>query len=96
MYRGISLPGLRSCNEHGSDTVRAQVVSGIGVLCAGAIMKKDTAAITGLTTAAGLWCLAYIGLAAGSGSIISAAWTTVLMLLVLRVLRCLEKRRGRK
>lgn len=74
----------------------AQVVSGIGVLCAGAIMKEGASTITGLTTAAGLWCAACIGLAAGSGSVIAAVWSTLLVLVVLRIFRYLEKRDGRK
>ncbi len=46
--------------------VAAQVVSGIGFLGAGAILKYGTS-IRGLTTAASLWAAAAIGMAAGSG-----------------------------
>jgi putative Mg2+ transporter-C (MgtC) family protein len=46
--------------------VAAQIVSGIGFLGAGAIIK-DGASIRGLTTAASLWATAAIGLAAGAG-----------------------------
>lgn len=45
----------------------AQVVSGIGFLGAGTIMVRGDNQISGLTTAAGLWTTAAIGLAAGSG-----------------------------
>ena len=47
--------------------VAAQVVSGIGFLGVGTILLKGRFQITGLTTAAGLWCAAAIGLALGAG-----------------------------
>ena len=47
--------------------IAAQVVSGIGFLGVGTIMLKGRFQITGLTTAAGLWCSATIGLAIGAG-----------------------------
>ena len=52
-----------------SDPLRigAQVVSGIGFLGVGTILLKGRFQITGLTTAAGLWCAATIGLALGIG-----------------------------
>lgn len=73
----------------------AQVVSGIGVLCAGTIMKEGST-IKGLTTATGLWCSACIGLSVGSGNVIPAAGVTLIVLVVLRLLRYLEKRDARK
>ena len=69
----------------------AQVVSGIGVLCAGTIMKEGNT-IKGLTTGTGLWCSACIGLAVGSGNMIPAVVVTVIVLIVLRFLRYLENR----
>jgi len=62
--------------------IAAQVVSGIGFLGAGTIMKEG-ATVRGLTTAAGLWGVACIGLAVGSGMYMPAIVTTVLMLFVL-------------
>lgn len=47
--------------------VAAQVVSGIGFLGVGTILIKGRFQITGLTTAAGLWCAAAIGIALGAG-----------------------------
>ena len=47
--------------------VSAQVISGIGFLGAGTIMLKGRFQIVGLTTAAGLWVTAAIGLSVGSG-----------------------------
>ncbi|MDD3268144.1 MAG: MgtC/SapB family protein [Syntrophomonadaceae bacterium] len=62
--------------------IAAQVVSGIGFLGAGTIMREG-ATVRGLTTAAGLWVVACIGLAVGSGLYIPAIATTVLILFVL-------------
>ncbi|HBK53128.1 MAG TPA: methyltransferase, partial [Syntrophomonas wolfei] len=60
----------------------AQVVSEIGFLGAGAIIREGATG-RGLTTAAGLWAVACIGLAVGSGLYIPAVAATVLILFVL-------------
>ena len=65
--------------------VAAQVVSGIGFLGAGLIVFQRNV-IRGLTTAAGLWVTAAIGMACGVGMFYVAALVTVLMLLGLEVL----------
>lgn len=62
--------------------IAAQVISGIGFLGAGTIMREG-ATVRGLTTAAGLWTVACIGLAVGAGLYIPAIATTVLILFVL-------------
>ncbi|MGS0764300.1 MgtC/SapB family protein [Syntrophomonas curvata] len=62
--------------------IAAQVVSGIGFLGAGTIMREG-ASVRGLTTAAGLWVVACIGLAVGAGLYIPAVSTTILILFVL-------------
>ena len=53
----------------GNDPLRiaAQVISGIGFLGVGTILIKGRFQITGLTTAAGIWCAATIGIALGIG-----------------------------
>ncbi|MDT8901647.1 MgtC/SapB family protein [Anaeroselena agilis] len=63
----------------------AQVVSGIGFLGAGAIMKEGPT-IKGLTTAASLWVVASVGLATGAGALVGAVATTMLVVLALEVL----------
>ena len=68
-----------------------QVISGIGFLGAGTILRAG-ASVRGLTTAASLWVVAGIGLAVGSGFVIGAALTTVLVLAVLVVLSRWERR----
>ena len=63
------------------------IVSGIGFLGAGAILKLDREErISGLTTAAGVWMTAAIGMAAGMGQEMLALITTVVALLVVGVL----------
>ena len=56
----------------------AQVVSGIGFLGAGAIMKEGLT-VTGLTTAACLWVVSGVGLAVGAGYYAGALFTTALV-----------------
>ncbi len=71
----------------GADSARiaAQVVSGIGFLGAGIIVyRKDT--LHGLTTAAGIWATAGIGLAFGSGMYFLGLFGTILVLLIQIVL----------
>jgi putative Mg2+ transporter-C (MgtC) family protein len=71
--------------------IAAQVVSGIGFLGAGAIIRLGNN-IRGLTTAASLWLIAAVGMAIGAGMFIAAAATEVLSLITLFILDMLEKR----
>ena len=68
-----------------SSRVAAQVVSGIGFLGAGTIIFQKNV-VRGLTTAAGLWVTAAIGLACGTGMYVAAIITTAMVLLGLEVL----------
>jgi putative Mg2+ transporter-C (MgtC) family protein len=71
--------------------VAAQIVTGIGFLGAGTIfLRKDL--VRGLTTAATIWTVAAIGMAAGTARYFEAAFTTLLILAVLMVLKPIEKR----
>lgn len=69
----------------------AQVISGIGFLGAGAILRYGTN-VKGLTTATSLWTTAIVGLAVGAGHYFSAAGTTIAVLIILVLLSLLEKR----
>lgn len=71
--------------------VAAQVVSGIGFLGAGAILRSDKD-IKGITTAATIWMSAAIGLACGNGLYFGSILTTVLALIVLTAFRKVETR----
>lgn len=68
----------------------AQVVSGIGFLGAGAIMKEGPT-VRGLTTAASLWVVASVGIAAGVGALVGAIATTVLVVVALEVLPRIDR-----
>ena len=59
----------------------AQVIAGIGFIGAGTIIVSRNQRVKGLTTAAGLWTAAIIGLALGSGFYVGALMTTFLVLL---------------
>lgn len=73
--------------------IAAQVVSGIGFLGAGTILfMPREKVVRGLTTAAGLWAVAAVGLAAGSGLYVAGIMATVLMWVILAALKPLERR----
>jgi len=71
--------------------ISAQIVTGIGFLGAGAIIKYGIN-IRGLTTAASLWVVAAIGLAAGAGAYFVAAVSTAIALLALWPIHVLVQR----
>ncbi|KHE92345.1 MAG: MgtC/SapB family protein [Candidatus Scalindua rubra] len=74
--------------------VAAQVVTGIGFLGAGTIMRSR-ASIRGLTTAASLWLVAGIGLAVGSGFILPATFATVMAIATLVIIPFIGRRMER-
>jgi putative Mg2+ transporter-C (MgtC) family protein len=69
----------------------AQVVSGIGFLGAGAILRYGTS-VKGLTTATSLWTIAIVGMAVGAGHYIASLATTAMLLIILVLLNVLEKK----
>src|SRR3989344_9324993 len=71
--------------------VAAGVVMGIGFLCGGVIIFKDSA-LTGLTTAAGLWVAAGIGMAVGYGLVNLAIFATAATLLVFTAFWFIEQK----
>ena len=71
--------------------IAAQVVSGIGFLGAGAILK-DGIVIRGLTTAASLWATSAVGMAAGAGEYVIAAVATGVILVSLWPINALAER----
>ena len=82
-----------SFNVNNNDTTRiaAQVVSGIGFLGAGIILK-DGDRVKGLNTAATMWCVAAIGVLTASGMIIEAFIGTLFILISNTVLRILSQK----
>lgn len=72
--------------------ISAQVVSGIGFLGVGMILVRNRTVITGLTTAAGLWATATIGIAIGYGFYIGAVAATLLCVVAVPVLGHFEEK----
>jgi len=68
--------------------IAAQIVTGIGFLGAGAIIREGLS-VRGLTTAGSLWVVAAIGMASGAGYYTAAIFTTVLTLFALGPMRIL-------
>ena len=70
--------------------IAAQIVSGIGFLGAGSIIESR-GSVTGLTTAATIWVVAAVGMAAGSGAYVLAIGAAALVLFILFPLRRMER-----
>jgi putative Mg2+ transporter-C (MgtC) family protein len=70
--------------------IAAQIVTGVGFLGAGTIIQ-GRGIVTGLTTAATMWLVAAIGMAIGFGALLEATGATLLVLLVLSLLRPIER-----
>lgn len=70
--------------------IAAQVISGIGFLGVGTILLKGRFQITGLTTAAGLWATAAIGLALGAGFYEGALITFFIIVLTITIFHRFE------
>ncbi len=83
------------CEIYGTGDVArmgAQVVNGIGFLGAGTIITTGHNRVKGLTTAAGLWAAACIGLAIGSGYYEGALFGTFMIFLIMVVLHSFDRR----
>lgn len=81
----------------GGDVFRipAQVISGIGFLGAGIIMVRNNNTVAGLTTAAGMWVTAIIGIAFGFGFYTGGVLVTVICFINAALLTRIEHRRPR-
>jgi putative Mg2+ transporter-C (MgtC) family protein len=75
--------------------IAAQVVTGVGFLGAGAILRSGVS-VRGLTTAATIWVVAAVGMAAGFGYFILATVCTALVLVMLIGMRRIEVQRFRE
>lgn len=87
----FTLIGIEGFVGGDESRVAAQVVTGVGFLGAGAIFKEG-ANISGLTTAAGLWAVAAIGITSGAGVIDGALLATGISLFILVALGWAERR----
>jgi putative Mg2+ transporter-C (MgtC) family protein len=98
LFTIVSAYGFHEFLASGSSVVRAdpsriaaQIVTGIGFLGAGAIIREGLS-VRGLTTAATLWVVAAIGLASGSGYYSAALMTTIVVVFLLWPLRYIARR----
>jgi putative Mg2+ transporter-C (MgtC) family protein len=98
LFTIVSAYGFHAFLSSGASVIRtdptriaAQIVTGIGFLGAGAIIRQGLS-VRGLTTAATLWVVAAIGLAVGAGSYSAALITTAVVLFSLYPLRILAYR----
>lgn len=88
-----ALVGLHLLTLNGTadaSRIAAQVISGIGFLGVGTIMIRNQSVVTGLTTAAGVWCTATIGIALGYGFYLAALIATVITMITATLLTRLE------
>ncbi|MCR4398958.1 MAG: MgtC/SapB family protein [Firmicutes bacterium] len=93
MLVSTGLPELLGTGDPGR--IAAQVVTGVGFLGAGTIMREG-ASVRGLTTAAGLWVVAGFGLAVGAGMYGPAMAASGIVLAALFLLPPVERRLSRR
>lgn len=79
LFTIISTFGFETADQ---SRVAAQIVTGVGFLGAGTILRSGVT-VSGLTTAATIWATAAIGMAVGSGMYIASASGTALILIIL-------------
>lgn len=84
---GAALFTLTSIYAFGAEAdpsrIAAGIVAGVGFLGAGAIIRRDEGLVAGLTTAATIWVIAAIGMAAGAGFYLISAVATLIILIIL-------------
>jgi len=90
LFTILSIEGFPYSDTVDPSRIAAQIVTGVGFLGAGALIRTQDH-IVGLTTAANIWLVAAIGMAAGIGLPLVAIFITVITILTLIVLRPLKK-----
>lgn len=90
----VLVPAQQGVSPNDMTRVIQGLVTGIGFLGAGAILKRDKGAesVSGLTTAAGIWLTAAIGVAAGLGREATAVFSTLFALVILNLMPRLIRR----
>lgn len=81
----VSKYGFSDIVDYDASRVASQIVSGVGFLGAGIIFVRNSNSISGLTTAAGIWATAGVGMSMGAGqyfiSVVSAAMIVIMQIL---------------
>ncbi len=88
LFTMLSLHAFPGIGDKGR--IAAQIVSGIGFLGAGTLWRSQDAT-KGLTTAAGMWTVAAIGMAVGAGLGLLALSATIIVLIILTVMMRFER-----
>lgn len=81
LIMAVSKYGFRDVPDHDASRVAAQIVSGVGFLGAGVIFVKNNM-VSGLTTAAGIWTTAGVGMAIGAGEYFLGISASILVVVV--------------
>jgi putative Mg2+ transporter-C (MgtC) family protein len=93
----VLIPQQMNMSDDDLARVIQGVITGVGFLGAGTILKSaNEATVKGLTTAAGLWLTAAIGIAAGLGREASAVLSTILALIILHLVPKIWPKAGRE
>ena len=82
----VSKYGFMDMGDFDGSRIAAQIVSGIGFLGAGIIFVKDNNSVSGLTTAAGIWATAGVGMSIGAGQYFISISSAVLLVTMQEVL----------
>lgn len=90
LFTIMSIELGKSSNGDGT-RIAAQIVTGIGFLGAGVILRERTGGIKGVTTAAIIWLMAAIGMMIGSGYLISSTAVTAAIVIMILSLRRVER-----
>ena len=89
-FQDLASPAAAGAASVDPGRVAAQIVTGVGFLGAGAIIRHGVT-VRGLTTAASLWAVASVGLATGLGQFLLAGVTTIVVVASLYLLRYVEE-----
>lgn len=92
----VLVPMQAGMDSDGLSRVIQGIVAGVGLLCAGSIMKGDHDHVRGLTTAAGMWMTCAIGIAAGTGREMTAVISTALALGILAMEMPIQRWLGKR
>ncbi len=92
MFTVLSYIGFGGDSVADSARVAAQIVSGIGFLGAGVVMQRK-GTVHGLTSAAGIWSIAAVGMAVGTGNYFLAVFGAAAIFIIMGLLRQLFKAR---
>ncbi|MPZ13099.1 MAG: MgtC/SapB family protein [Chloroflexi bacterium] len=95
LFTGVSMVVFGQVDPDPATRVIANILTGVGFLGAGMIVR-GAGGVRGLTTAAGIWVMAAVGMAVGLGLYLVAGLTSVVVFVVFRSKQILDVRRMRE